>query len=100
MKKLANRMKESAAALKTHVNGKVLASCSLATALMTTGCITAFAAEGDSLPTVAITQDMLKPLVDGVVANITVILPIGLGLFAIFLGIRIIPGFISRFVHM
>ena len=53
-----------------------------------------------TLPTIAITEEMLKPLVEGVVANISVILPIGLGLFAIFLGIRIIPGLISRFVHM
>ena len=50
----------------------------------------------DELPTIAITEEMLTPLV----ANISVILPIGLGLFAIFLGIRIIPGLISRFVHM
>ena len=27
-------------------------------------------------------------------------LPVGLGLFAIFLGIRIIPGLVSRFVRM
>ena len=54
----------------------------------------------DNLPTIAITEEMLKPLVEGVVANVGVILPIGLGLFAIFLGIRIIPGLISRFVHM
>ena len=43
----------------------------------------------DNLPTIAITEEMLKPLVEGVVANVGVILPIGLGLFAIFLGIRI-----------
>ena len=54
----------------------------------------------DNLPTIAITEEMLTPLVEGVVANISVILPIGLGLFAIFLGIRIIPGLISRFVHI
>ena len=52
------------------------------------------------LPTVAITEEMLTPLVEGVVANISVILPIGLGLFAIFLGIRIIPGLVSRFVKI
>lgn len=53
-----------------------------------------------ALPTIAITQDMLTPLVEGVVANIGVVLPVGLGLFAIMLGIRILPGLISRFVHM
>lgn len=32
----------------------------------------------DNLPTIAITEEMLKPLVEGVVANVGVILPIGL----------------------
>ena len=54
----------------------------------------------DELPTIAITEEMLTPLVEGVVANVGVILPIGLGLFAIFLGIRIIPGLISRFIRI
>ena len=66
--------------------------------------VVAFAADagssGSSLPSIAITTDILTPLVEGVVANIQVILPVGLGLFAIFLGIRIIPGLISRFVRM
>ena len=53
-----------------------------------------------SLPNLVITTDMLSPLVEGVVANVQVILPVGLGLFAIFLGIRVIPGLISRFVRM
>lgn len=61
--------------------------------------VTAFAAD-PQLPTIAITTEMLTPLVDGVVANIGVILPVGIGLFAIFLGIRILPGLISKFVHM
>ena len=49
-----------------------------------------------TLPTIAITQDMLTPLVQGVVDNIAVVLPMGLGLFAIFLGIRVIPSLVSR----
>ena len=49
------------------------------------------------LPTLSITEE---PLIQGVIANVTVILPIGLGLMAIFLGIRIIPGLISRFTRM
>ncbi|NCE76938.1 hypothetical protein D1157_18630 [Anaerotruncus sp. X29] len=52
------------------------------------------------LPTLSITEEMLEPLIQGVIANVTVILPIGLGLMAIFLGIRIIPGLISRFTRM
>lgn len=66
--------------------------------------VVAFAADaggsGSSLPSIAITTDMLTPLVEGVMSNVQVILPVGLGLFAIFLGIRIIPGVISRFVRM
>lgn len=54
---------------------------------------------GSSLPTIAITQDMLQPLIVGVVDNIGAILPLCLGLFTIFLGIRIIPSFISRFAR-
>ena len=52
------------------------------------------------LPTLSITEEMLEPLIQGVIANVTVILPIGLGLMAIFLGIRISPGLISRFTRM
>jgi len=67
--------------------------------------VVAFAAEGNSggagtLPSISITTDMLTPLVEGVMSNVQVILPVGLGLFAIFLGIRIIPGLISKFVRM
>ena len=66
--------------------------------------VVAFASESGggagNLPNMAITTDMLSPLVEGVMSNVQVILPVGLGLFAIFLGIRIIPGLVSRFVKM
>ena len=52
------------------------------------------------LPTLSITEEMLEPLIQGVIANVTVILPIGLGLMAVFLGIRIIPGLVSRFMRL
>lgn len=54
-----------------------------------------------SLATVTptITTEMLQPLVDGVVANVGVVLPIGLTLFALFIGIRIVPNLIGRFIH-
>ena len=48
------------------------------------------------LPTLSITEEMLEPLIQGVIANVTVILPIGLGLMAIFLGMGFLPGLISR----
>lgn len=82
--------------LKTHT-AKAVASLPVIAAAMTT---TALASTPPALPTVAITQDMLKPILDGVISNIGVILPIGLGLFSISIGIRIIPGLISRFLKM
>lgn len=68
-----------------------------ATVAMSTSSVSAAAA--DSLPQVAVTEDMLSPLVDGVVSNIAVILPIGIALLAIFLGIKLIPKIIGYFVH-
>ena len=32
------------------------------------------------LPTIAITEEMLEPLVQGVIANVSVVLPVGLAL--------------------
>lgn len=65
--------------------------------------LVAFAAEtgGSStstLPSISITSDMLTPLVEGVVSNITVVLPVGLGLMGLMLGIKVIPRLISRFL--
>ena len=37
------------------------------------------------LPTIAITEEMLEPLVQGVIANVSVVLPVGLALMAVFL---------------
>ncbi len=98
-------VKEKAVALKDKANLKLLAVPGAAAAMAVGTAVTAFAEEpaaggGSSLPSISITTDMLTPLVEGVVANVGVILPVGLGLFAIFLGIRIIPGLISRFVKM
>ena len=46
---------------------------------------------------VVITESMLQPVIDGVAANIAVILPTGIALFAIFLGISLIPRLFRRF---
>jgi len=61
-----------------------------------------FAAEGatggsGNLGEAAITSDMLSPLVDGVTSNIGVILPVGVALLAIFIGIKLIPKVLSYF---
>lgn len=84
------------------VKGKcMLAVGAVSAAVMSTG-VMAFASEssggGSNLPSIAITQDMLVPMVEGVMANVTAILPVGISLFAMFLGIRILPKMISKFV--
>ena len=84
---------------------KMCLSAALVGAVPVAPSVVAFAAETGggtttTLPSIAITTEMLTPLVEGVMSNVQVILPVGLGLFAIFLGIRIIPGLISRFVRM
>ena len=50
------------------------------------------------LPKINITTAMLQPLVEGIVANDNVVLPVGLGIMGLMLGIRIIPSLIRRFV--
>ena len=50
------------------------------------------------IPSISITTDMLTPLVEGVVSNIQVILPVGIGLMALMLGIKVIPRLIKRFL--
>ena len=97
------KVKEMLAAVKTKAACRALTLSATGAAMAVGSAATAFASEqggsgSTTLPTVAITTDMLTPLVEGVVANIGVILPVGLGLFAIMLGIRIIPGLISRFI--
>lgn len=101
MNGLIMKAKETIAGAKAGIGAKALTTCAAASTLAVGFAVPAFASSGgSSLPTIAITTDMLKPLVDGVIANIGAILPIGLGLFAFFLGIRIIPGLISSFVRM
>lgn len=106
MNQIISCVKEKVSLVQQHVSGKMLTSGVVGTAMVLGTSLSTFA-DGevsalsvDSLPSVSITADMLKPLVEGVVASVGTILPVGLGLFAIFLGIRIIPGLISRFVHM
>ena len=85
------------------MKSKALLFPALAGAMTAGSTVVAFAAAtggGGGLPYVSITTEMLTPLVEGVMANIQVILPVGLGLFAIFLGIRLIPGLITRFIRM
>lgn len=47
--------------------------------------------------TAVVTQAMLTPLIDTIMANVTVLLPVGLGILAIMLGIALIPRIIWKF---
>lgn len=44
-----------------------------------------------------VTSSMLEPVVDTIMANVTVLLPVGLGILAIMLGISLIPRIIYKF---
>ena len=85
--------------LKEKMSFRNLSLVGAGAATMLAGVVPAFAAGGEALPTVAITTDMLKPLVDGVVANMEVILPVGIGLFAMMLGVKMIPRWVSAFTR-
>ena len=98
------KTKEVFQAFKNKVNLKLMAAPAAGAVVAASSAVTAFAADetgtATTFPTVSITNEMLAPLVQGVVDNISAILPVGLGLFAVFLGIRIIPGLLSRFARM
>lgn len=51
----------------------------------------------DPLANIAITTDMLSPILDAITANIGVILPVGIAVFGIMLGIALVPKLIKKF---
>jgi len=75
--------------------GKVLAVACAVTVLTLTMAVPVFAADPAEI---AITAAMLEPVLGAVMANLAVILPIGVGLFAIMLGVRIIPRIFRAFI--
>lgn len=44
-----------------------------------------------------VTSDMLSGLTSTITDNLAVVLPVGLGIFAIFIGINIVPKIIKKF---
>ncbi len=82
-------------------NGKaalMAAAVPAASALMAVPAFAAEAGETGGLGNVAITTDMLKPLIDGVTANIGVILPVGVAVFAIIIGVTLVPKIVRKFM--
>lgn len=51
-------------------------------------------------PSVSITPEMLKPIVDSVVSNIGVILVPCVVVFGILLGVKLVPKIFSKFASM
>lgn len=85
---------------KIETKAKALAAPALAGAVTVGSSVVAFASETTpalELPKINITTQMLQPLVEGIVANVNVVLPVGLGIMGLMLGIRIIPGLLRRF---
>lgn len=64
-------------------------------ALLVCMSLPAFAADGDPV----VTTEMLSPILDSITANVGVIIPVGIGIFAIVLGIRFIPRIFKMFTR-
>lgn len=45
-----------------------------------------------------VTTEMLKPITDNISANLGVILPVGMGIMGTFIGIKLIPKLIYKFL--
>lgn len=84
--------------LKSKINSKI--------ALIPFACVglvsTAFADVQpfglNTASSVSVTSEMLKPFVDGVTGNISVILPVGLVIFAIMFGVNLVPRILRKFI--
>ena len=86
---------------KFKMNAKALLFPTLAGVMAGGSSVMAFASGSNTpdleLPKINITTQMLQPLVEGIVANVNVVLPVGLGIMGLMIGIRIIPSLIRRF---
>ena len=86
---------------KMEVKAKALAVPALAGVMAAGSSVVAFASGSSNpsldLPQINITTEMLTPLVEGIVSNVNVVLPVGLGIMGLMLGIRIIPSLLRRF---
>ncbi len=80
----------------SSIKNKAIAAATAATTIGTMA-ISTFAS-GD--PEIAITAEMLAPLKTYTIANLAVILPVGIGLMCVLIGIPLIPRTIKRFLHV
>lgn len=49
-------------------------------------------------PTIALTADMVKPIVDAVSSNIGILVPVGIGILAVMVGVNLIPRVVYKFL--
>lgn len=86
---------------KMEVKAKALAVPALAGVMAAGSSVVAFASGSSNpsldLPQINITTQMLAPLVEGIISNVNVVLPVGLGIMGLMLGIRIVPSLLRRF---
>lgn len=47
---------------------------------------------------VFLTADMISPIVTAIQGNLAVLLPVGIGIFATMIGVKLIPSIIYRFL--
>lgn len=84
--------------LKEKFKSKFLVVTGMVSSALSMMAIPSFAADPEgALNSVAITSDMLQPLLDGITANIGVILPVGVAVFAVFLGVSVLPKLVRKF---
>lgn len=76
---------------------KLLLMLSMVSAVGVVGIFGTVVAHADGVTSVAVSSDQLQPIISAVTDNIAVILPIAIGIFGIFFGIKLIPKLINMF---
>lgn len=49
-------------------------------------------------PTIAITSDQLQPIIDTLTSNLDVLLPVGITIMGIMIGVSLIPRIVYKFL--
>lgn len=52
-----------------------------------------------ALGAAAVTTEMLEPIVDAITSNIAVIMPVGITVFGVMVGIGLVPRIIKKFTR-
>lgn len=106
MNKIIPKLIQKASSLQKTSHKKLIISGIMATSFFTSLGTIAFAdmplqVSGSvisDLPLISISKDMLRPLVDGIMAHINLVLPAAIPLLGILLGFRVFPAFLSKLV--